>query len=413
VRALRTYGVERFAIALRGLGLTTLFRHGSDYGLPLILGGAEVRLWEITSLYAGLARSAAPSINSVRASHSAVYSSTNPPPRRTPDVIQSKASEEVFFPSHFYAGNPARGGQRLRFSPGAAWLTLDALTFVNRPGEEAHWQEYAGARRIAWKTGTSYGNRDAWAIGTTPAWTVGVWVGNASGEGRPRLTSSGTSAPVLFDLFSSLDSIFPVTGNRPWFPQPALDVLSIDVCAHSGFPAGLDCGRITSAYIPLRAPRHNPCPYCRTVALNLAGDRRITVESNGEDVRMEKWFVLPPAEEWYFRRWNLDYKPLPPLHQGNLTETSIQSLALFNPESNAQIFIPRELDGREGRVVFNAAHRDNGERIFWHLDNIYLGETVAFHDMEARPGAGFHTLTLVDGRGNRISRRFEVLSNAD
>ena len=395
VRSLRLYGIARFADLLRSLGMTTLFRKGEDYGLPLILGGAEVKLWEITGLYAGLAR---------RASFSNTGGS--------------------FFPSRFFTDGAAGRGAGYRagnsgmdISQGAAWLTMEALTFVTRPGEEAHWQEYAGSRRIAWKTGTSYGNRDAWAVGTTPAWTAGVWIGNASGEGRAELVSSSTSAPVLFDLFSALDSIFASSGNRAWFPQPATDLVPAEVCAYSGFPAGPDCAKTAATLIPQRAPRHNPCPFCRTVALNQAGDRRVTVGINAEPIRLEKWFVLPPAEEWYFRRWNLDYKPLPPLRSDpddlDGPVSGIPSLALFNPEPGGRIYIPREIDGREGRIVFQAAHRDDGGKIYWHLDDAYLGETSVFHDLEARPGAGFHTITLVDENGSRITRRFEVLSGAD
>ena len=407
VRSLRLYGIERFMELLKNLGITTLFRKGEEYGLPLILGGAEVKLWEITGLYAELARCANP----------LYFNST-------------ENSAAVLSPHFFSAGNehnsranyavlPVQSSNSrshsTRLSSAAAWLTLEALTFVTRPGEDAHWQEYAGSRRIAWKTGTSFGNRDAWAVGTTPVWTVGVWIGNASGEGRAELVSTTTSAPVLFDLFSALDSIFSASGSRAWFPQPAEELGSIEACAFSGFPAGPDCVRVTEVLFPKKAPHQGPCPYCRTVVLDLAGDRRTVVENNAEYVRLEKWFVLPPAEEWYVRRWNLDYKPLPPLRSDDIPgdAAGISSMALFNPEPDTKIYIPRELDGREGRVVFQAAHRDAGETIYWHLDDRYMGETTVFHDLEARPGTGIHTITLVDGKGNRISRTFEILSNAD
>jgi penicillin-binding protein 1C len=420
VRSLRVYGVERFADLLKRLGITTLFRRGEDYGLPLILGGAEVRLWEITGLYAGLARAANPLAHN-------------------PDPFSRNSGNAFFVPRFFAAASAAPAVSRIGTDPladsaghssassvpalssGAAWFTLEALTFVTRPGEEAQWQEYAGSRRIAWKTGTSFGNRDAWAVGTTPAWTAGVWTGNASGEGRAELVSTTTSAPVLFDLFSALDSMYPSSANRAWFPQPAEHLVPAETCARSGFPAGPDCRTITEALVPRGAPHHSPCPYCRVVALNEEGSFRVAVERSARPARLEKWFVLPPAEEWYYRRWNLDYKPLPPLANtdnsgdgtGNAPAAAIPSLALFNPEAGAKLYIPRELDGREGRAVFQAAHRDSGETLYWHLDDTYLGQTNAFHDMEARPGPGRHTLTVVDGKGNSLSRYFEVLSDAE
>jgi penicillin-binding protein 1C len=364
VRNLRQYGIEPFAELLKALGVTTLFRSPADYGLPLILGGAEVSLWDMAHVYAGLANR---------------------------------------------AGGEAAGP----LSGGAAWLTLEALTFAVRPGEEAQWQDYAGSRRIAWKTGTSFGNRDAWAVGVTPAWTVAVWIGNASGEGRAELVSASTSAPVLFELFSALDSMNSLSGrkNGSWFPQPAGALNPVEVCAYSGFPAGPDCAGIKIAHAPKDAPFVRPCPYCRTVTLNESEDMRVLVKAgSGERVHELKWFVLPPAEEWYYRKWNLDYRPLPPPAGGG---GGSMNLALFNPEENASIYVPREIDGREGRVVFQAAHRDQAGIIYWHLDETYMGATEVFHEMAAHPGPGFHTLILVDGGGARLTRRFEVLSGAD
>ena len=363
-RSLRVYGVERFAQFLRSLGLTTLFRLGNEYGLPLILGGAEVTLFEITRLYANLGRTT----------------------------------------------DPYTKGTKL-ISSGAAWLTLEALVNAARPGEEAIWREYAGARHIAWKTGTSYGFRDAWAVGVTPEWTVGVWIGNASGEGRPELRSAVTSAPVLFEIFSVLSSL---SGNRnAWFSKPTVELRQAEVCASSGFPASINCANIKYVDIPKDAPAAKPCRFCQTIILDDTLTYRIVLKPGDSTAAVErKWFVLPPAEEWYFRRWNLDYKPLPPyLNSKDLSNRSEGVLALFNPEPDSQVYVPRELDNSEGKIVFTAAHRDEREIIYWHLDDIFLGYTQTFHQMEARPGPGLRTLTLVDSVGNTIVRRFTVLDS--
>jgi penicillin-binding protein 1C len=339
----------------------------------------------------------------------------------------------VFFhPSVLKNENPGAGSARQGFSrgkfasagktallsiqpisPGAAWLTLEALVSAARPGEEAIWQEYAGSRNIAWKTGTSFGLRDAWAIGVTPEWTVGVWIGNATGEGRPELRSAGTAAPVLFEIFSALDSM---GGNRgTWFHQPAVGLRHTEVCAASGFPASVHCDAVKIVERPRNAPELKACPFCRTVMLSETLDRRITLEPGAFAATVErKWFVLPPAEEWYFRRWNLDYKPLPPDDRGgDGTSQAGNVFALFNPEPGSQIYIPRELDGSEGRIVFSAAHRDETGVIYWHLDGEYLGATNTFHEMEARPEAGQRVLTLVDSSGNTLTRRFTVLDSVE
>jgi len=363
-RSLRTYGVERFAQFLRSLGLTSLFRPGSEYGLPLILGGAEVTLFEITKLYANL----------------------------------GKTADSDSIPSPL-------------ISFGAAWLTLEALVNAARPGEEAIWREYAGARHIAWKTGTSYGFRDAWAIGVTPEWTVGVWIGNASGEGRPELRSTVTSAPVLFEIFSVLNSL---GGNRNiWFNKPTAELRQVEVCASSGFPISVNCANIKYVDIPKNAPAARPCRFCQTVILDETLTHRVVLKPGVFTSAVEKkWFVLPPAEEWYFRRWNLDYKPLPPyLNSKDSSNSGEGVIALFNPEPDSQVYVPRELDNSEGKIVFSAAHRNEREIIYWHLDDIFLGYTQTFHEMEARPQPGPRTLTLVDSSGNTIVRRFTVLDS--
>jgi penicillin-binding protein 1C len=222
---------------------------------------------------------------------------------------------------------------------------------------------------------------------------VGVWIGNATGEGRAELRSAITSAPVLFELFSALEFSGPLSGA--WFPQPAADLKAAEVCALSGFPPGRDCQTLKTVFLPATAPPHRPCPYCTQVIIG---------------GREEKRFLLPPAEEWYYRRWNLDYKGLP-------SQTGSPGadfpMALFNPEEGTGVFVPRELDGSEGRVVFSAAHREDSALIHWHLDNEYLGATSVFHEMEARPAPGPHTLTLVDRAGRTLTRRFRVLGETE
>jgi penicillin-binding protein 1C len=389
VRSLRVYGVARFARFLRSLGLTTLFRQDDDYGLPLILGGAEITLWEITGLYAGLGRSV--------------------------NAGQQEGGTAFFHPSVLPKKNRGKTAAPIRtstpiISPGAAWNTLNTLAYGVRPGEEAVWQEYANAMRIAWKTGTSFGFRDAWSIGVTPEWTVGVWIGNASGEGRAELRAAVTAAPVMFELFSAL---YAGTGRHTWFNQPAADLRHAEVCAVSGFPAGANCAGTKIVELPLNAPAAKACPYCQTITLNETMDRRIILETGSQVATVaQKWFVLPPAEEWYYRKWNLDYRPLPPEERSYNAAVGEANLALFNPEPGSHVFVPRELDGGEGRIVFSAAHREDDGIIHWHLDETYLGATQYFHEMEARPQPGPHTLTLVDLKGNTLVRRFTVLDNA-
>jgi penicillin-binding protein 1C len=393
VRLLKSFGVERFRDLLASTGMSTLRRRGEDYGLTLILGGAETDLWEMAGRFAALARSAS---TGSRSGASQVF-----------DLGLTRAE---------LASRPRRPDP---FSAGSAILTLDALTKVARPDEEAAWEDYASARRIAWKTGTSFGNRDAWAIGVDGTFVAGVWVGNASGEGRPSLKGTAAAAPILFDLFGLLDVRKDAAGaDAPAPPAVPSDASSpgvsspfreIEVCADSGWAAGPDCPRVETILVPAGVKSLPLCPYCTTVALSADGRYRVRAEEEDPaNVRMERRFVLPPAMEKYYAR-SLGYKGLPPWKPGS-ARSSNQDLAIVAPEEGAALYIPVEITGRPGATVFTVAHRDPGAVVFWQLDGAYLGSTRGVHAIEAKPGPGDHVLTVVDGSGRSVSRRFTVLS---
>ena len=384
VRLLRSYGVERFASVLKRMGFSTLKRAPADYGLTLVLGGAETTLADAAGAYAALARAAlGPSPGSARdANRDAQFTGIL---WRQDDLERPRALSQK------------------PFSPGAAWLTLEALTAVGRPDDEASWQEYASSLRVAWKTGTSFGSRDAWAIGVTRDYVVAVWVGNASGEGRPALKGTDSAAPLLFDLFAQLP-------RSRWFPAPEDDLVSVTVCADSGYAAGPDCASVRTQRVPRGATVDAACPYCRVVHLSADGRYQLSAEAAGsEGLRSEKRFVLPPAMEWYYKRAVIGYRPLPPWLPGAKSSRG-GDIEFIAPEQGALLYLPVELDGSLGMTVFRAAHRDPQARLFWHLDGDYLGETRGDHRVEARPAAGEHELLVMDQDGESASRRFTALA---
>lgn len=379
VRSLKEYGVERFQDLLHNLGMTTLKRAPQDYGLSLILGGAEATLWELSGMYANLvdiARQASPG---------------PPAPYRTLQVLSGTAPSQ---------GRPAE------ISPGAAWLTLQALLDAPRPAEEMHWKSFATSRNIAWKTGTSWGFRDAWAVGSTSRYTVAVWTGNANGEGRPGLTGALAAAPLMFELQGRLDP-------APWVLQPTARMKQVEVCDEDGFLASPECSH-HGEWVPAGSHFQRQSPYHVWVHLDATG--RFQVDSRCEHVdamQNRVWFVLPPAQELYYRRRHAAYQGLPPWRAGctpsgeALEERS--PMEFLYPGVAGRIYIPVDLDGKRGRTIFEAVHRDPDAQIYWHLDGRFLGTTRTFHQMSLDVAPGSHLLTIVDGRGNRLSRSFEVL----
>ena len=227
---LRRHGVDRFYDFLRGMGMTTLHRPPGDYGLTLVLGGAEGTLWDITAMYANVARIGGG---------------------------VSGQSGQTLRP-RVLVDEPATTAGRPPLSVGAAWLTLEALVDVVRPGAESGWRVFGGGRRVGWKTGTSYGHRDAWAVGVTARYTVGVWAGNAGGEGRPELTGVGAAAPVLFDIVNRLD-------GGDWFPRPEAHLKEVKVCRSDGYRATRrmrDRRGLGPEKQPLRAAEPAPPNWC-------------------------------------------------------------------------------------------------------------------------------------------------------
>ncbi len=297
----------------------------------------------------------------------------------------------------------------LPLSPAASYLTLQAMLEVERPGDELSWRAFSSSRKVAWKTGTSYGFRDAWAVGVTPRHAVGVWVGNADGEGRPGLTGQQAAAPILFSLFESL----PAGG---WFPPPSRGLEDVDVCARSGMRASPHCESRRAELVPRAGLDSPPCSFCRLLHTDATGEWQ--VHGDCEPVaalRTVSWFVLPPALETHYRRVHADYRPPPafrPDCRGALGASGSASLSFVYPREEAFVYVPVEMDGSVGRVVFEAAHRDPEARVFWHLDDAFEGETRELHQMALAPRPGPHVLVLVDERGETVRRRFTVVGRS-
>lgn len=386
VHMLKDYGIEKFHFLLKRLGMRTLNQAPGHYGLSLILGGAEASLWDLGGMYASLARSMNHYFRYPEPKRYAIADYHAPRYR----LHQKEDSE------------PSRQSEGL-LNAGALWYTFEAMAKVRRPSNETGWEYFDSSRKLAWKTGTSFGYRDAWAIGLTPKYVVAIWVGNADGEGRPGLTGLSAAAPILFDAVQLLP-------EGKWFDYPASDMASTLISEQSGFKASRSCEDTLRMDVPRSGLRSQACPYHQDVHLDAQGAYRVhsACASVGE-MQHQSWFVLPPVQEWYYRRNNPGYKKLPPFRTDCQAVRNHMALQLIYPYENAQIYIPKELDGKKGKSVFDAAHRDPKASIYWHLDGEYIGVTEGEHQMGISPEPGEHVITLVDMQGERLERRFKVL----
>jgi penicillin-binding protein 1C len=211
------------------------------------------------------------------------------------------------------------------------------------------------------------------------------------------------AAPLMFGLFNTLP-------RSEWFDVPVHALRRIETCANDGYLANGSCATET-VWMPRESHFDRLTPHNLDVHLD-AGRQRVTgdCESPGNMTRTS-WFVLPPAEEFYYRRSHAEYRPLPATRADCLGgRTGRAALAVLYPDANARVLIPSELDGTRGRAIFEAVHRRRDARVYWHLDDRYLGETHTFHQQSLDIDPGEHILTLVDDQGERVARRFEVLA---
>lgn len=456
VYLLQKFGVARFAKTLQRAGFVSLDRPADDYGLSLILGGAEVRLVDVVNAYAQLAAGcltaapvgdlAAESFAGDLAAGSVTDNSRVDldagPPVRDLAVGSSVRDLAVSTLPDFPLSNPW-----------ACYYTLEALREVNRP-DQMDWRRVASVQQVAWKTGTSYGSRDAWAVGVTPRYAVGVWVGNADGSGAPDLTGARCAGPILFEIFHLLP-------NSGWFPEPAapdtsaaLDSfaasgatsangteratlassaeransaapteVTLTVCRHSGHRAGRFCKDRVAVCLPANAVHSDICPYCQ-----------------------EAGFVLPPVLQHYCQHpviqaatthpstttgptrsaYPSTTSPVQATHpsttssvqatppstmspaRASHSSTTAASFAILYPTQGSVLSLARQLDGTPGSFVCKAVHTAPDAELFWHLDASYLGTTTHVHQLTLQPAPGYHRLTLVDPHGHTQTVEFVV-----
>ncbi|WP_421986290.1 penicillin-binding protein 1C [Roseivirga sp.] len=383
VNMLKMYGYPKFHQKLRDLGMTTLNKPPGYYGLSMILGGSEGTLWDMVNIYSGMSRT----LNN-----------------------HNRSMQEERYNGHEFAAYSVNREKKSEvsapsISASAAWFAFQAMLEVYRPAEDASWKLYSSARKVAWKTGTSFGYRDGWAIGVTPEYVVGVWVGNADGEGRPGLTGIKAAAPLMFDVFDLLP-------ETTWFKPPKSELTTAIVDRQTGFLASSYSIQIDTVEIPKVGIRTASSPYHQKVHLDKSETYRVNAGCYPlTDIVTKNWLVLPPKQAAYFKKKNPTYLELPPIMPGcEDLSLSIALMDMIYPQENAALYIPVEQDGLRGALVFEATHRKQDIELYWHLDDKYIGSTSTKHEMGLKPAPGKHVITIVDPEGNELKRKFEVLA---
>jgi penicillin-binding protein 1C len=382
VRMLQDFGLEKFHDYLQKLQLKDLKKNPNYYGLTLALGGAESNLWDLCKSYASMA------------------STVNHYTENSSRYFKNEFCEPTFYgDTKIDFGDKA--SEKIIFDAASIYLTFESLKEVNRPNADQNWEFFDSSKQIAWKTGTSFGFRDAWAIGTTKDYVVGVWVGNADGEGRPGLVGVQAAAPILFDVFDKLP-------NSEWFEKPFDEMTAVAICSKSGYRATEICEEKNEAYIQNAGLKTVPCPYHVLVNVDVSEKYQVNTscESLG-NIKQKSWFVLPPLMAYYYRDKNPFYKSVPKFRNDCLGE-AVNAMKFLYPTEKNTIYLPKSFDGTTNELILKVAHSNREVTLFWSLNNIFIGTTKEIHDFAIQPTIGKYLITVTDSFGNEIKEQIEI-----
>lgn len=370
VRLLNTFGVYRFYSFLKSAGVSTLFRPADDYGLPLIIGGAEVNLMDMVMLYRGLATDGKFS---------------------TPYYLKADSIKSQNYSSQL-------------ISSGASYLTLEMLKELKRPGAEYYWQQFQNQRPIAWKTGTSYGGKDAWAVGVSPEWTIGIWVGNFSGEGNPNLGGAKSAGPLMLEIFNYLYD----NSDKKWFSKNEIDFKQSIICKETGFLAGQFCDSKDTVEVPVYMKPLRVCPFHKNVFVDMGNNYAVCSNCWNEGY-MEKNILVYPAEiNYHLKKRGKNIETYPDHNPSCQHRTDINPLQFLYPLDSVRVFLPRDFDGEIQKLVSRVAHNNPAKKLFWYLNDTYLGSTKNKHERAISLTKGWHILFVTDEDGYEDKVKFYV-----
>ncbi|RPD47007.1 penicillin-binding protein 1C [Hymenobacter sediminis] len=357
VRVLNQLGVPTFTDKLRQAGFQNVTRNRTRLGLSSILGGCGASLEELTNLYVTLAEGGE-------------YAGLR--------LVSANKS------------NPAKP----LVSEGSAFLTTEILAQLTRPDLPINAASSMRLPKIAWKTGTSYGRRDAWSIGYNKQYTIGVWVGNFSGQGSPALTGSEVATPLLFDLFNA------VAYNSPndWFAPPAALDFRL-VCAESGLVPGENCPNQIIDYFLPNVSSGQRCQHVREVLVSADGSStycRACAPAAG--YRRELYPNLLPEVAAYKEAQGIPYRRLPPHNpQCQLVRGGLERApSITSPTPNTEYVLNR----REKQQLLLSCTTDNEVRqVFWYVNDRFLQAATPTERVFIKPPPGPLKISCADDHG--------------
>ncbi len=359
---------------LKHAGISTL-NNAEDYGLSLVLGGCGINLIELTNLYAGLANMGefAPYKYTYHTEKGKTHTKTK---HNTPNA------------------SPIPAEQRL-LKPETCWIVTDMLTTLKRPDFPRSFNMTSTMPKVAWKTGTSYGHRDAWSIGYSPELTIGVWIGNFNGTGAPILSGAEAAAPILFALFTALSG----EKKYQWFNKPTT-LKTRRVCALTGQTLSSHCPTsITDIHIPgISAMRE--CQIHKTIQIDVdTGERLCSTCCPGKKYRQEKIAVFPAAVATWLHANGYAFQKLPDHHEKCTRLLAGTKPIILSPSQDTVYHIRPNIPLEYQKIRLSASVSGDTQNIFWFLNGELIFHGQASETTFLTPVIGRHELTCIDGVG--------------
>ncbi|WP_320170902.1 penicillin-binding protein 1C [Maridesulfovibrio sp.] len=366
VNTLALAGVEDFLVLLRKGGLSSLDRTAAQYGLPLALGGCEVRLTDLTDLYACL------------------------------------GDRGRYRPLKLVSGNGPTPVQLL--SPEASWLVLDMLSSVTRPDMNDTWMLTRDRPEAGWKTGTSFGHRDAWAVGISGDYAVGVWVGNPDGRPRKGISGAVHAGPLLFDLLR-----LAAPGGKLPAPPEGAGISEVEVCAHSHQLPGPFCGeRVRMRILSGKTVLH-PCDQCRQIFVDGRTGYRLSGEClDRPGIKRKIIRTIPPNLAHWRRENNLEVPQMPPMAPDCDLIPAGTAPHIISPAANTPYLLRGDTPLSFQKIALKAEAGPDCGILYWFLDGRLICKGKAEERLFAEIGPGNHRISVTDDSGRSDSLVFEV-----
>ncbi|MBA9079234.1 penicillin-binding protein 1C [Rufibacter quisquiliarum] len=365
VKLLDQVGVQAFVQKLKQAEFSQMKKHGGSLGLSLILGGCGVKLEELTALYS------------------------------------SFANQGTYASLRWLQGQKDTLSTPL-LSPAATFMLNEILTQLQRPDLPHNSQNSAHLPKIAWKTGTSYGRKDAWSIGYNKKYTVGVWVGNFSGQGVPELNGTDTATPLLFDIFNTIDYNSP----ESWFRAPN-GISYRDVCAVTGLPANSFCqDQIMDTYIPSVSSMAK-CTHLKKVAVSLDGKYAYCTSCLPETGYHHQWYPNhAPEMLTFFVNQHLPYVSLPPHNPSCSRIFQEYAPIISSPTANMEYLL--EASDHQKLMLQCNAHNEV-KKVYWYLNDQFLQSAPANQPVFFEPPqAGKLKISCLDDQGRNTNIQVTV-----